>query len=381
MRIAMMTDSYYPTRDGVVTSVTMIRRSLEELGHRVWIVAPDPGEDLRPSDHDVLWIRSVGLRTYEGYYVPILPSADIARMRSLGLDVIHVHGVATMALRGLTAARFLKIPAVMTFHTMVGDVAYGYSPIKIPKEALDSLIWIYLRNIMKRMDAVIVPTDEIGKELRSRTDKIRLLRTIPTGVDANVFRPGLDGDVFNKKYGIGKGKKILHVGRISFEKEIDMIIRAMSDIDAELLIIGSGPQKKELEQLTEDLHLTDKVRFLGFVPDEDLPYAYACADMLVSCSAFETQGLSVLEAMASGIPCACRNARAFKSIIRDGENGFLFDDERGCADAVRKCLHANGSISKASYDTAMLYSAVASADSTARLYEEVIEAKRKKMGG
>ncbi len=75
MRIAMMTDSYYPTRDGVVTSVTTIRRSLEELGHRVWIVAPDPGEDLRPSDHDVLWIRSVGLRTYEGYYVPILPSA------------------------------------------------------------------------------------------------------------------------------------------------------------------------------------------------------------------------------------------------------------------------------------------------------------------
>lgn len=376
-----MTDSYYPTRDGVVTSVTMIRKSLENLGHRVWIVAPDPGEDLRPRDHDVLWLRSVKFKTYDGYYVPILPSADIDRMRSLDLDVIHIHGVATMALRGLIAARFLKIPAVMTFHTMVGDVAYRYSPLKIPKETLDKLIWIYLKNIMKRMGAIIVPTDAIGKEIQGRTDKIRLLRTIPTGVDANVFRPGLDGDVFNKKYGIGKGKRILHVGRISFEKEIGMAIRAMSGIDAELLIIGSGPQKKELEQLTEDLDLKDKVRFLGFVPDEDLPYAYACADMLISCSAFETQGLSVLEAMASGLPCACRNARAFTSIIKDGENGFLFDDEGGCPDAVRRCLLADDRVRNASYDTAMLYSTAASADSTVKLYEDVIEAKKKRIGG
>ncbi len=379
MRIAMMTDSYYPTRDGVVTSVAMIRKSLENLGHEVWIVAPDPGIDERPEDHNVLWLRSVSFRSYEGYYVPVLPSIDITRMRELDFDVIHIHGVATMAVRGLILAHFLKIPAVMTFHTMVGDVAYKYSPIKIPKDTLDSLIWFYLKNIIKRMDAVVVPTDVIGREILEKTDKIRVLCTIPTGIDANVFHPGFDGDAFREKYNLGDGKKILHVGRISFEKEIDMAIRAMADIDAELLVIGSGPQKEELEELTVKLGLEDKVRFLGFIPNKDLPDAYACGDMLISCSAFETQGLSVLEAMASGLPCACRNARAFTDIIRDGENGFLFDGEEDCKDVILRCLRASDSVKNASYETALSYSAATSAEKTIGLYEKVIVAKKKRL--
>lgn len=375
-----MTDSYYPTRDGVVTSVTMVRRSLEELGHDVWVIAPDPGKDKRIKDPKVLWIRSVGLRSYTGYFVPVLPSLDRERMEALNFDVLHVHGVATMAIRGLSLARFLKIPVVMTFHTMVNDVAYEYSPIKLPKEVLDRLIRIYLKNIMKRMDAVIVPTDPIGRELADYINDMRLLTTIPTGIDTDVFRPGLDGDVFGRKFNLEDDvKRILHVGRISFEKEIDMAIRAMKDIDAELVIVGNGPQKKELENLVSEMGLEKKVKFLGFIPDEDLPYAYANADMLISCSAFETQGLSVLEAMSSGLPCVCRNARAFKDIIKDGENGFLFENSDDCVQAIRKGLNADEDIKRASRDSALIYSAAVSAEKTVKLYKEVIRNKKKRL--
>lgn len=382
MRIILMTDSYYPTRDGVVTSVNMIRKSLEELGHDVWIIAPDPGEDRRIDDLKVLWIYSVDLKSYRGYYVPILPSLDRVRIEALNPDVIHVHGVATMAVRGIMLAHFLKIPAVMTFHTMINDVASKYSPIKLSKDTLDRLIWIYLRSIMKKMDAVIVPTNPIGDELKEHVTDIRLLCTIPTGIDTDVFRPGLDGTVFGKKYGLNVDiKRILHVGRISFEKEIDMAIRAMTDIDAELIIVGNGPQKKELEELVMNLKLEDKVKFLGFVPDEDLPYAYANANMLISCSAFETQGLSVLEAMSSGLPCVCRNARAFKDIIKDGENGFLFDGEQDCYDAIMKGLTANDNIKKSSREYALTYSAVTSAEKTVNLYKRVIKNKKERLEG
>ena len=375
-----MTDSYYPTRDGVVTSVTMIRRSLEELGHDIWIVAPDPGKNERIEDPKVLWIRSVNLKSYRGYYVPVLPSLDRTRIEALNPDVIHVHGIATMAVRGLMLAHFLKIPAVMTFHTMVNEVAYKYSPIKFSKNTLDRLIWIYLRNVMKRMDAVVVPTSPIGNELKEHVTDMRLLCTIPTGIDTDRFRPGLDGTAFAKKYGLNENvKRILHVGRISFEKEIDMAIRAMAETDAELIIAGNGPQKKELEELTSDLGLEDRVKFLGFVPDEDLPYAYAAADMLISCSAFETQGLSVLEAMSSGLPCVCRNARAFRDIIKDGENGFHFDDEQDCYDAVLRGLNASDELRESSRDTALTYSALASAEKTADLYGIVIENKKKRL--
>lgn len=379
MRIAMMCDSYYPTRDGVVTSITTISKSLEELGHKVWIVAPDPGVDKRIDNPNVLWLKSVRLKTYDGYYVPIQPSADLERMRSFDFDVIHIHGMAVMAVRGLVLAHYLNIPVVMTFHTMIDDVASHYLPIKLPEKTLKSLIWIYLRNIMKRMDAVIVPTDVIGKEILSHSVNMRLLRTIPTGIDTNIFHPELDGTEFSKKYGLKDGKKIVHVGRMSFEKEIDMAIRTMAYVDATLILAGAGPHKKELEQLTQTLKLTDKVKFLGFIPDEDLPYAYACADMAISCSAFETQGMSILEAMASRLPCACRNARAFTSIIKDGENGFFFNDHEECVKAIEKCLVASESVKEASYVTAISNSVELSAKKTVDLYEEVIAAKKKRL--
>lgn len=380
MRIALMTDSYYPTRDGVVTSVTMIRRSLEELGHEVWVVAPDPGEDERTDDSKVLWIRSVKLKSYQGYFIPVLPSLDLKRMNSLNFDVLHVHGVAIMAVRGLALARLLKIPVVMTFHTMVNDVAYEYSPIKLPKDVLDRLIRIYLRKIMKRMDAIIVPTNPIGEELTEYVKDIRLLTAIPTGIDTDTFRPGLDGSKFRKKFNLTDDvRRILHVGRISFEKEIDMAIRTMKHVDAELIIVGNGPQKKELEDLVFEIGLEHKVKFLGFISDENLPYAYACADMLISCSAFETQGLSVLEAMSSGLPCVCRNARAFKDIIRDGENGFLFDGEDDCASAIEKGLNAGDEIRRSSRESALTYSAQASAEKTVDLYSETIGNKRERL--
>lgn len=378
MKIAMLTDSYYPTRDGVVTSVTTLRTSLEAMGHEVWIIAPDPGKNLRTDDDRVIWIRAVEFRSYEGYYVPVLPAVDSKNIEKHGFDILHIHGVATMAIRGILLARSLKLPKVLTFHTMVDDVAERYSPIKIPGIYLKKLVWIYLKKVLKKMDAVVVPTDAIGKELEGHTDKIKLMRTIPTGIDAELFRPGLDGTVFRQKYGIGDGKMVIHVGRISFEKEIEMAIRAIQDIDAKLVIVGKGPQAEELKKLTEDLGLCDKVIFTGFIPNKELPTAYAAADASVSCSRFETQGLSILEAMSSGLPCACRNARAFTSIVRDGENGFLFDGEADCRDAIEKCLSADESVRAASRETALSNSDEASALKMTALYEEIIAAKKER---
>ena len=379
MRIAMMTDSYFPTRDGVVTSICTIKESLEELGHEVFIIAPEPEKEYR--QEGVYYFKSIRFKSYDGYYVPIFPSNKIEILKEIDPDVIHIHGVATMALRGLVCGHTLKLPTVMTFHTMVDDAAQYYSPIKLPPETMNRLIWIYLRQILKRMDVVVTPTSCIGAEIISHGAECRNMVTVPTGAKTEVFHPGLPYDDLVARYGLEGKRIIVHVGRVSYEKDIDMVIRAMSKVDAHLLIVGKGPAKEDMERLVRELGLEDKITFTGFVSDEELPRFYNMADMVISASKFETQGLTILEAMATGKPVACRNGRAFAEIVKDGVNGYLFDDDEGCVDAINRCLNAPEGVKRASFQTAMENSRARSIEKYVEAYELAIETKRRRMEG
>lgn len=171
------------------------------------------------------------------------------------------------------------------------------------------------------------------------------------------------------------------MGRVSYEKDIDMVIRAMQHVDAHLLIVGKGPAKEDLEKLVNDLGLNDRITFTGFVSDEDLPRFYNMGDMVISASKFETQGLTILEAMATGKPVACRNGRAFAEIVQDGVNGYLFDDDEGCVEAIRKCLDAPEDVRKASFETAMENSRAKSIERYVKAYELAIETRRRRTEG
>ena len=371
MRIAMMTDSWFPTRDGVVTSICIIKESLEALGH-------EPEPEYR--QEGVYYFPAVKFKSYEGYYVPIYPSNKIEILRKINPDVIHIHGVATMAIRALICSHTLGIPTVMTFHTMVDDAAKYYSPVKLPPETMDRLIWIYLRQILKRMDVVVTPTRCIGDELKSHGATCRNLLAIPTGAKTDVFHPGIPCDDIRERYGLVGKRVVIHVGRISYEKDLDIVIRSMKGLDAVLLVAGKGPAKNDMEDLVKELGLENRVIFAGFVPDDELPKYYNAADIAVSASKFETQGLSILEAMASGKTVACRNGRAFTEIVHDGVNGYLFDDESECADAMRRALDAPEDVREASYRTALENSKERSVQKYIEAYELAIrtkEARRK----
>ena len=379
MRIAMMTDSYFPTRDGVVTSICTIKESLEELGHEVFIIAPEPEKEKR--QEGVYYFKAVKFKSYDGYYVPIFPTNKIEMLKKINPDIIHIHGVATMAIRGLICGHTLGIPTVMTFHTMVDDAAQYYSPIKLPPETMNRLVWIYLRQILKRMDVVVTPTACIGEEIKGHGAVCRNLVTVPTGAKTDVFHPGMPYDDLVSKYGLEGKRVIIQVGRVSYEKDIDMVIRAMRHVDAHLLIVGKGPAKDDLEELVKSLRLEDKITFTGFVSDEDLPRFYNMGDMVVSASKFETQGLTILEAMATGKPVACRNGRAFAEIVKDGVNGYLFDDDDECVRAIERCLDAPEDVRRASFETAMENSRAKSIERYVKAYELAIETKRRRAEG
>ena len=340
MRIALVTDSYYPTKDGVVVAVETVQAELEAMGHNVRIFAPDPGKEFRREG--VVYFKAMRFKKYPDYFLPIFRSNKIEEIKKFNPDVIHLYGVAFMVLKGLIAARTLKIPAVITYVTSVSEVVGMYSPIKLPESVLRNLSWIYVRNLLKRPAVLVVPTHPVATELKENGVVPKRLEVIHIGIDAERFRRDPEAGLeIKKKYGLEGKNLIICAGRLSGEKNIDMLIRSMKLLDENisLLIVGKGPVGDDLRNLTTEMGLNERVIFAGFVPDEELVAHYSAADVAASCSRFETQGLTTLEAMGCELPAACANGRAFSEVIRNGVNGYLFEhSEEECAEAIRKCF-------------------------------------------
>ncbi len=378
MRIAIMTDSYRPTTDGVVTAVLVTRRVLEELGHTVFIIAPDPGEEYR--EEGVYYFRAVKFRSYPGYFVPLFPSDQSDLIRKLKPDVIHIRGVAFMAVKALIASHNTGVPTVLTYDTMVTDVIEQYSPIKLPKNVLVGGASKYIRFLLKRPDAVAVPTPSTGRELTEVIGaRPRRMEVIPTGIDTDHFSRSDAGPAIREKYGLTGKRIVIYVGRLSYEKNIDLLIRSMKlmDGDVVLMVVGQGPAGDSLHELVEKEGLSDSVVFTGYIFDQALVDHYSCADAFASASVFETQGFTVQEAMSCGLPVACGNGRAFTDFIVNGENGYLFDlTEEDCARAMNLALNAPEDVRVRSKETALAYGLKPTTERLVKLYEEVISKKK-----
>lgn len=380
MRIAMTTDSYLPSPGGVVTGIVNTKKALEERGHEVIVIAPDPGKEGHREEGTV-YFPAWELKPYPGYFVPIYPSNKMEIIRKINPDIIHSQGQLIMGLRSMLACRNLDLPLVVSFNTMVTEAIQHYSPLKLDSHVTEDLMWFYLRTLLQRADAVITLTDAIGKELRRRAPHIKRMETIPLGIDTDRFHPGVDGSEVRRRHGIDDRRVVVHVGRMSYEKNIDLVVEAMRhmDDDTVLLLVGSGPAEVKLRRKVKDLGLNDKVVFAGYVPLSELNNYYAAGDASVIASKFETQGLVVIEAMACGVPVAAIDYRALRDTVIDGFNGTLFqDDPRSCAEAIHGCLEANDRMKRAARETAERHSIHANTDRLIDLYEFAIEQNRLK---
>jgi 1,2-diacylglycerol 3-alpha-glucosyltransferase len=384
MRIAMFTDSYLPSRDGVVTSILLSRKSLEALGHEVIIFAPEP-RDPKQREDGVYYFKSKSFKSYQGYSIPMFPTDKCHLLRKLDVDIIHAQGLLFMGLRSMFAGRTLKLPVVVSFHTMITDAAKYYNFTPLPNSVVTGLMWVYLKDLLERADSVIVPTNAIKTELEHSAKHMRHIEVIPTGVDTTMFNPSNHGSAMRTKYGLDGGKVILTVGRIAWEKNLDLILdgfKILHDEDptTKLIIAGEGPAKSHAKQKARDLGVQDSTFFPGFVPDDDLPGLYAACDTFTIASKFETQGLVVLEAMATGKPCSGINYRAIAEIIKNNVNGFTFSESpQSWALATKMALQSDGTVSANARIRAEEYSLTESAKKLVNLYEYAIEAKSKRL--
>ncbi|HXZ23129.1 MAG TPA: glycosyltransferase [Methanomassiliicoccales archaeon] len=385
MRIAMFTDTYLPSRDGVVTSILTTRSELQRRGHEVFVFAPDAGRDAA-KEEGVCYLRSVGFRRYPGYHVPIFPTNKCEILKKLDIDVIHSQGLLFMALRSMFAGRSLKKPVVTSFHTMVTEAIQYYNFTPFPDYMASRLIWIYLRSLLQRSEAVIAPTEAIANELRGYAPRMRRIEVIPTGVDAERFNPRNDGSAIRAKYGLEDKRVVMNLGRIAREKNMELVLKGFEELrkqedDVALMVVGEGPAREYYTKMAEDLGLGRSVVFTGFVPDDELPCYYAACDAFTIASKFETQGLVVLEAMATGKPVSGIDYRAVAEIITDGENGYLFKESAsGWLESTKKALNANEALKVRARERAEQYTIHEATGRLVEVYQASIHSKRKRVG-
>lgn len=360
----MFTETFVPHANGVTTSILNARRGLMSRGHKVTVYSA--GEPMLQNEN-VHWYGGKVFPLYPDFPVAIYPTRYGRRnkqaLRRQGADLIHIHAPGPVGLRGYWAAKRHRIPFLLTYHTVVEPLV-RYAPFgwktfyRVGSKTVDYLL-------SKRCRVLIAPTHEAKNELLEKyPHHASKIRVVPTGIDVNRFRPGVDAAPIREQWGhTGRERVILYLGRLGYEKRIDVLIRAVSRLrhdepDLRLVIGGTGPAMDDLQALVRSLRLQRFVRFDGHVREADVPSYYNAADAFASASEIETQGLTVLEAMACGRPCAVAAARGFLDIVHDGENGYLFPAASvdGALHAIRLALDAPESVRRRARETALQYS-------------------------
>ncbi len=365
----------------MVFVVDTAKKALEKRGHEVHIVAPDPGEEHRIEG--VHYFRSIDFSTYNGYYVPVYPSNKIEVIQKINPDVIHSHGLTLMALKGFIAAHTLKIPFITTMGTMVTDVLQYYLPIKLPLGPARKLSWTYLKMLLEHSDAVVNFTSPIREELEAQGIEARRWAVITAGVDTDIFYPMEEPEGLREEMGLVGKRVIMCVGRLSFEKHVEEVVQGLKYLpeDIHLIIDGDGPAREFIEEIVEEENQKERVHFIGMVEREELPKYYTMVDLCVSASRFETQGLSLMEAMACRVPIVVPAVRAFKEIVNDGVNGFLYDGD--IQDMAKRILEAFDAVDETIRDNAKARAEFYSVDSSTQkmedLYLQVIEDKKQRL--
>jgi len=187
-------------------------------------------------------------------------------------------------------------------------------------------------------------TANLALDVVTALDVVVPVETVPLGTTPSHFRPGLDTSAVRAKYGLNGGPWLLTVARLEWHKGIDTVMRAMAAVraghpTARYAIAGTGERRAKFEQLRDELRLGDAVRFLGAVPDAELPALYNAADLYVGASRrveglAEGFGISLVEASACGLAVVGGRSGGVPDAVRDGETGILVDPDDPAAVAA-----------------------------------------------
>ncbi len=342
LKIALVTDTYFPRVNGVSTSTKIFSETFKKMGYEVHIYAPHYSDDEE---------TSTTVHRFPSWYLWFDPEDRVARTSNPALiksfieekfDIVHTQTPFTLGKAAITWGRQTQSKIIHTYHTLFTSYVEHYLWF-IPK--LVSIPWTrrYSRTYCNACDRIIAPSQAMKQELLSYHIE-KPIDVVPTGIDVDKFE-GKNPVRFRNKYGFNSSDRILlFMGRVAKEKNIDFLLKVFEGLNNKvthlrLLIAGEGPDKKRLMNLVQKMKLEKKVFFVGYLRDEDWKDCYAAADIFIFASITETQGLVVTEAMMAGTPVVAVSAMGVKDVMQEERGGILVKlDVEDFTNAIFKLL-------------------------------------------
>lgn len=385
MRIGLFTDTYPPYINGVSTSVLMLKQGLEKLGHEVYVVTVNSENFHYKKEDNVLMIPGVPIGIMDFRMTSLYPLKAQKIIKGWNLDVIHTHtefGVGTFA---RLIAKQYNIPLVHTYHTMYEEYIYYITKGYFDGASKKLVEYLTLFLCDKTVEELIVPTKKTYDLFKEKYKVKRDVHIIPSGIDVTRFYKEninlLTISSLRRELNIKKDDFIiLYLGRIAKEKSIDFLINNLKEIrkkvpKARMIIVGDGPDVNDLVMLAHKNKLDNHVTFTGKVPWSEVPKYYQLADVFVTASKTETQGLTVIEAMAAEKPVVAIKDESFELVMIDKQDGLFFETDKEYQDLIIKLYKDKAfgkMIAKQARITANAYNPEVYAKRVLEVYESVI---------
>ena len=327
MNIGIFTDTYFPQVSGVATSVKTLKNELEREGNQVYIfTTTDPHVDKDTYERNIFRFSSIPFISFTDRRIAVrglFQAYEIAK--ELNLDIVHTQTEFSMGMIGKFVAKNLNIPCVHTYHTMYEDYLHYVANGKLLKPVHvkeGTLAFCY------HLAGVITPSDRVLDKLTEYGVKCQM-RIIPTGIDVGMYAKSIDTDI-REKYHISKDTPVmLSISRLAYEKNISEIVDLLPSIIEQvpkviLMIVGDGPAKEDLMKQVTQLGLSKHVIFTGEVSNDHVNAFYRTANVFVSTSNSESQGLTYIEAMAAGLPVVVTSSDYTDGLLSNESLGQTF---------------------------------------------------------
>jgi len=361
MKVVISTDLYYPMINGVAQFSRNLAGGLAKRGHDVVVLAPSITGDYEVERDKEYGFKVVRLSSRKMYFYPDqindIPEAkefmgvkmpQILYKNGLHVsfnagseirsfldgfepDIIHDQTPGPVALSVFRYAKKRDIPLVSTDHAYPDNFTSQLHLPWIMKKPIDSVMNKYFVSFLKRSEYGTMPTSQAVSDLipkKRKRFKVPV-EALSNGIDLSRFAPEKPEDEIYEKYKIAKTKPtVLYVGRIDPEKSLGVLIDAFALVlkkvpNAQLVMVGDGASRNDLEEQADKLGISGSVCFLGRIIGEDLPKLYRIGKVFAITSKTETQSIVIMEAMASGQPVVAVRAGAIPELVWNNKNGFL----------------------------------------------------------